>query len=541
MTIKRIILSVLTVLAILLAGVSLWESWQQPQIQSRLELYQTNLLLQASQWQPQESEGKNLSAARDALVGDKPLAAAGEQYQAARDSAVKNLDKAQAQLKELRSQPISTPATPKPQSEIAPATDTSRLRQQQLLQKSINQLEKVIAELDLRLGILQTQQGQTDKALKTWERVRAKGSEGENSVQNSSLTPAPLPLAPDLTANVLIGLWSNPARLLPDAQQLIQANLDGWFRDIALSQLYQLQQRQAALEELQAAKQAAAEQALLKLAIIGSIPAVTGLTGIGLIIFLVGQRLSKGKESLLARNEDTAWSTPWTGETVWQVFIVGFFLMGQLLIPLALTILKVKPTAGNLRQQAFYVLANYLFLAGGGLGVLYLSIKPFFPLPADWFRLKLRGYWWLWGLGGYCVALPLVVVISIINQKLWQGQGGSNPLLSLALESQDSVALGIFFFTAAIAAPLFEEFLFRGFLLPSLTRYLPVWGAIVVSALLFAIAHLSLSEILPLATLGIVLGVVYTRSRNLLASMLLHSLWNSGTLLSLFILGSSSS
>ena len=541
MTIKRIILSVLTVLAILLAGVSLWESWQQPQIQSRLELYQTNLLLQASQWQPQESEGKNLSAARDALVGDKPLAAAGEQYQAARDSAVKNLDKAQAQLKELRSQPISTPATPKPQSEIAPATDTSRLRQQQLLQKSINQLEKVIAELDLRLGILQAQQGQTDKALKTWERVRAKGSEGENSVQNSSLTPAPLPLAPDLTANVLIGLWSNPARLLPDAQQLIQANLDAWFRDLALSQLYQLQQRQAALEELQAAKQAAAEQALLKLAIIGSIPAVTGLTGIGLIIFLVGQRLSKGKESLLARNEDTAWSTPWTGETVWQVFIVGFFLMGQLLIPLALTILNVKPTTGNLRQQAFYVLVNYLFLAGGGLGVLYLSIKPFFPLPADWFRLKLRGYWWLWGLGGYCVALPLVVVISIINQKLWQGQGGSNPLLSLALESQDSVALGIFFFTAAIAAPLFEEFLFRGFLLPSLTRYLPVWGAIVVSALLFAIAHLSLSEILPLATLGIVLGVVYTRSRNLLASMLLHSLWNSGTLLSLFILGSSSS
>ena len=537
MTIKRIILSVLTVLAILLAGVSLWESWQQPQIQSRLELYQTNLLLQASQWQPQESEGKNLSAARDALVGDKPLAAAGEQYQAARDSAVKNLDKAQAQLKELRSQPISTPATPKPQSEIAPATDTSRLRQQQLLQKSINQLEKVIAELDLRLGILQAQQGQTDKALKTWGNV---GGQGDKETRRQG-DKGKLATELDQTANVLIGLWSNPARLLPDAQQLIQANLDGWFRDLALSQLYQLQQRQAALEELQAAQQAAAEQALLKLAIIGSIPAVTGLTGIGLIIFLVGQRLSKGKESLLARNEDTAWSTPWTGETVWQVFIVGFFLMGQLLIPLALTILKVKPTAGNLRQQAFYVLANYLFLAGGGLGVLYLSIKPFFPLPADWFRLNLRGFWWLWGLGGYCVALPLVVVISIINQQLWQGQGGSNPLLSLALESQDSVALGIFFFTAAIAAPFFEEFLFRGFLLPSLTRYLPVWGAIVVSALLFAIAHLSLSEILPLATLGIVLGVVYTRSRNLLASMLLHSLWNSGTLLSLFILGSSSS
>lgn len=329
--------------------------------------------------------------------------------------------------------------------------------------------------------------------------------------------------------------------MLPDAQQVIQANLDGWFRDRALAQLYQLQQREEALQTLQAAKQAHAEQALLELAIIGTIPAVTGLIGLGLLVYLGIQWLRKGKESLLAKNEDTAWSTPWTGETVWQVFIVGFFLMGQLIIPLLLSVLSVKPIGAGIRIQAVYVLVNYLLLALGGLGVLYLSIKSFFPLPEDWFRFNLRGKWWLWGLGGYCAALPLVIIVSLINQRLWQGQGGSNPLLSLALQAQDQVALGIFFFTAAIAAPFFEEFLFRGFLLPSLTRYLPVWGAIVVSSLLFAVAHLSLSEILPLTVLGMVLGVVYTRSRNLFAPMLVHSLWNSGTLLSLFILGSSSS
>jgi uncharacterized protein len=100
------------------------------------------------------------------------------------------------------------------------------------------------------------------------------------------------------------------------------------------------------------------------------------------------------------------------------------------------------------------------------------------------------------------------------------------------------VALAIFFSTASIAAPIFEEIMFRGFLLPSLTRYVSVTSAIIISGLIFAIAHLSLSEVLPLATLGIVLGVVYTRSRNLLAPMLLHSLWNSGTLISLFVLGS---
>jgi hypothetical protein len=136
------------------------------------------------------------------------------------------------------------------------------------------------------------------------------------------------------------------------------------------------------------------------------------------------------------------------------------------------------------------------------------------------------------------VAFPLVLLVSLLNQQLWQGQGGSNPLILLALESKNAIALIIFFFTAAIAAPIFEEIIFRGFLLASLTRYLSSGSAIVLSAVIFAAAHLSLSEVLPLTVLGIVLGFVYNRSGNLLSSILLHALWNSGTLLSLFILGS---
>jgi membrane protease YdiL (CAAX protease family) len=387
------------------------------------------------------------------------------------------------------------------------------------LQKSLNQLESFSGELDLRLGLLEVQQGQTDAAIKTWTNL------SQRSPKESGLGE---------TADVLTGLWSNPPRLLPNAQQLIQDNLDGWFRYRALLQLYQLGQREDAIATLQAEEQVLAQQALVKLASIVTIPSLAGLLGVGLLLLLVGQRLLKGKESLLAHNGDVAWSTPWSGEIVWQVFIVGFFLMGQILVPLAFSLLQIKPAGSNIRIQAFYVLGSYLVVAFGGLSVLYLSIKRFLPLPGGWFRFNLRGNWFWWGLGGYCVALPLVVVVSLINQKLWQGQGGSNPLLSLALEGRDQVALGIFFFTAVIAAPLFEEFLFRGFLLPSLTRYLPVSGAILLSSLLFAVAHLSLSEILPLTTLGIVLGVVYTRSRNLLAPMLVHSLWNSGTLFSCF-------
>ncbi|WP_193196001.1 CPBP family intramembrane glutamic endopeptidase [Nostoc sp. MG11] len=525
MTIKRLLLIVMTLIAIGSSGVSLFSSWQEPQFQSRLELYQTNIGLQAQAWRAEGSNNDNLQGIQEAILGDKPLENATKQYQEARKSVQTNLDKAKNQLTKLSSQSQATPTPPKPLPEVPPATNSSRPIQQQQIKQSLQQLQKLLGELDLRLGILQAQQGQTNTALKTWTDLQ----------QRSDINPEFRE-----TAAVLLGLWSNSPRLLPNAQQLIQKNLEGWFRATALVQLYQLQQRQEALSAVKAAEQEAATQALFKLAIIGIIPTLAALIGMMLLIFLVGQRLVKGKAALLAQNADVAWSTPWDGETILQVFVLGFFLMGQLFVPLVLSLIPIPRPVANVRVQAVYVLVSYLLVASGALLVLYFSIKRFFPLPEFWFRFRFQGKWFLWGLGGYCAALPIVVVVSLINQQLWQGQGGSNPLLQLALESRDSVALGIFFFTAAIAAPFFEELLFRGFLLPSLTRYLPVWGAILVSSLLFAIAHLSLSEILPLTALGIVLGIVYTRSRNLFAPMLLHSLWNSGTLLSLFLLGSSS-
>ncbi|HEY9798669.1 MAG TPA: CPBP family glutamic-type intramembrane protease [Leptolyngbyaceae cyanobacterium] len=543
MTIKRLILVVLTIFAIAKVSLSLVESWGQPQIQSRLELYQTNLLLHAAEWQgnitkvaTSQEAIPDVTAARNALIGTEPLKTAQKQYEEARQSAEITKSKIAAKLQELSSQEVAmSPDVAKEPLQFSPIAESpSSNAQRQQLQQSFSQVEQLIDELDLRRGILQAQQGETDAAVKTWSKLSNQSS--VNTADPASVSEASLVQ----TAQVLVGLWSEPPRLLPDAESQIQKNLDSWFRYRALSQLYQLQERQDALLSLQAQEQEIAQQAVWKLALIGGIPGFGGLLGVGLFVFLVAQRLLQGKRSILATNSDVPWETPWDWEIIWQVLILGFFFVGQLLLPVLFGFLGFNPANFTVRMKAFYVLLSYLLLASGGLLVLYLSIKPFLPVSEDWFRFKLRSNWILWGLGGYLVALPVVIVVSLINQRLWQGQGGSNPILPLALEGRDSVALLIFFLTACVAAPVFEEIIFRGFLLPSLTRYVPVWGAILASSLLFAIAHLSLSEVLPLLALGMVLGVVYTRSRNLLASMLLHGLWNAGTLLSLFVLGSGS-
>jgi hypothetical protein len=62
MTIKRLILSMLTVVAILFAGTSLLESLRQPQIQSRLELYQTNLYFMQPSGNQKQAKALNSAA-----------------------------------------------------------------------------------------------------------------------------------------------------------------------------------------------------------------------------------------------------------------------------------------------------------------------------------------------------------------------------------------------------------------------------------------------------------------------------------------------
>jgi uncharacterized protein len=93
----------------------------------------------------------------------------------------------------------------------------------------------------------------------------------------------------------------------------------------------------------------------------------------------------------------------------------------------------------------------------------------------------------LWGIGGYLVAKLMVLLVSVVNDRVWQGKGGSDPLLSLLLENNDSLVLLVFLLTAAVAAPIFEEYLFRGFLFPSLARYFSVGQSIGLSGLIFAV------------------------------------------------------
>ena len=78
---------------------------------------------------------------------------------------------------------------------------------------------------------------------------------------------------------------------------------------------------------------------------------------------------------------------------------------------------------------------------------------------------------------------------------------------------------------ALVAAPLFEEFIFRGLIFGGLRRSFGVWPATLASAALFAIVHPAFS-IIPVFILGACAALVYERSRSLLAPMIVHAVYN---------------
>ncbi|MCP9928133.1 CPBP family intramembrane metalloprotease [Cyanobium sp. CH-040] len=223
----------------------------------------------------------------------------------------------------------------------------------------------------------------------------------------------------------------------------------------------------------------------------------------------------------------------------------GFVVLGELSVPLvlepALRPLLAPLQSTPVRQQGMQVLLLYLGLMLPPLLILRAQLQPMAARrpPAGWLQWRwrppasaLRG-----ALGHMLMVLPVVALTGWLVDRLVGDPGGSNPLLELVLTARDPVALSCFALTAMVLAPLFEETLFRGVLLPVLGSH---WGGaagVVASALVFGLAHLSLGELVPLVMLGLGLGWLRLRSGRLGPCVLMHGLWNGFTFANLLLLG----
>ncbi len=77
-----------------------------------------------------------------------------------------------------------------------------------------------------------------------------------------------------------------------------------------------------------------------------------------------------------------------------------------------------------------------------------------------------------------------------------------------------------------IIAPLVEEIIFRGLILSRLRKVMPVWTAVIISSIAFAIMHGQLLWIAYTFLLGIVFSLMVLKTGSTLSSIIVHMIFN---------------
>jgi len=215
-------------------------------------------------------------------------------------------------------------------------------------------------------------------------------------------------------------------------------------------------------------------------------------------------------------------------EPVWDYLDLALYLGAVL--PSWLLAFMLSQTSRSLAPRLFssdavrtlvFQSFMYVFL----VGALYLVIvlryhEPFlaalgvtFPIPRALLLLT--------------VGPVLAVALSALGVLLRAPIDGSQ--IEILIKSRASLAAIILF--GVVLAPIFEEMLFRGFLLPLLVRSMGPWLGIFLTAVPFALLHGAQNRwawqpILLIGIAGVAFGYVRYKTKSTTAAFLMHSAYN---------------
>lgn len=154
------------------------------------------------------------------------------------------------------------------------------------------------------------------------------------------------------------------------------------------------------------------------------------------------------------------------------------------------------------------------------------AIPPFRRLAAPLWRVQWQD------VARFAWRVPTAAVIAFGGNLLFSlvvarlGGDASQPEVQSSIEhaaQRGTLALWFSALLMVVVAPLAEEYLFRGALFAGLRQRLPFWASALISAFVFAAAHLSPGLLLPLAWVGLVNAYLVERTGKLWPAILVHA------------------
>jgi membrane protease YdiL (CAAX protease family) len=159
------------------------------------------------------------------------------------------------------------------------------------------------------------------------------------------------------------------------------------------------------------------------------------------------------------------------------------------------------------------------------------------PLGAWLFSIrKYRCKWESLGFRKFDVKKGLLLAIAIVGIGIAISYGYEVLLQRLGYDTSTDVSfpfsangIGITFFAiiAVLVAPIAEETFFRGFMFQGIRKRIGFAWAAIISAAIFAIAHMSAESLVPIFFLGLMLAWLYHKTQSIWPCIIVHAAYNS--------------
>jgi len=251
---------------------------------------------------------------------------------------------------------------------------------------------------------------------------------------------------------------------------------------------------------------------------------LTGLVAAGLFLFT-----RKGPSPLLPL---PVFAMPWRALVL---ALLGWFLAMRASGLVAAVCLSVVP----LPRIAALPIAYGFHVAVGG----WLLLKAEGITLAEAWRRCIPGRLSRalgWAVPFLGIAIATVVVVGLLTSPWTRGaEPPQRELMEIISGLRHPLTMAVLLLTIGGLAPIFEEWVFRGIILPWLGPRLTGrfgtkggWGlAILGSGLAFGAMHLQPAGLPTLASLGLVLGWAFVRTGNLWTAIAIHACWNTSVFL----------
>jgi membrane protease YdiL (CAAX protease family) len=222
------------------------------------------------------------------------------------------------------------------------------------------------------------------------------------------------------------------------------------------------------------------------------------------------------------------------------IAIVGSMLILPLLITIIITAIVPNPVSSGPGSNGWSLLGQYLlpflFLISATVVLARATIhtrerRQLFPSDLGyqrWFSATNLGWFALAVLAWFGINLIVGVLVQLSHGHMSTivAASGQTPLINSASPGIDRLLTAL---VGIVCAPICEELVFRGGAYRCLRSRLPIFPAALIGGACFGLAHMATSAVWVMGILaldGLVLCLLFERTRSLFPGMLLHSFIN---------------